>query len=167
VFLITSAGRPQTTAFCAGVYAHLANCMNTLLHARNHACVPAAVLVIDPQLVLDAAQPPGAPAAVRLIVPAALVPRLSAGRLELSDADDPANSYVFGEPAEVFEYTFVGPASTRSGFVSLITRGARPPQAPPCPPPPGGPLTSAQLGCCFGVSIHGRASQQAGPACTG
>ncbi len=138
--------------------------MNTQMHARNHACVPAAVLVIDPQLVLDAAQPPGAPAAVRLIVPAALVPRLSAGRLELSDADDPANSYVFGEPAEVFEYTFVGPASTRSGFVSLITRGARPPHLPPAT---RGPLTSAQLGCCSGVFIHGYASQHAGPACPG
>jgi hypothetical protein len=137
----------------------VAKCMNTQVHARSHVCVLAAVLVIDPQLVLDAAQPPGTLAAVRLIVPAALVPCLSAGRLELSDADDPANSYVFGEPAEVFEYTFVGPASTRSGYVSLITRGARPPQAPPCPLPPVAPFINAQLGCCSGVSTKGRASQ--------
>ena len=87
-----------------------------------------AVLVIDPQLVLDPAQlPPDVqPAAVRLIVPEALVPALSAGRHQLGDADEPQNSYVFGEVAEIFEYDFVGPVSTGSGFVSLIARGAPP-----------------------------------------
>lgn len=87
-----------------------------------------AVLVIDPQLVLDPAQPPAdaQPAAVRLIVPEALVPKLSAGRHQLGDADEPQNSYVFGEVAEIFEYDFVGPVSTGSGFVSLIARGAAP-----------------------------------------
>ena len=91
-----------------------------------------AVLVIDPQLVLDPAQPPAdaQPAAVRLIVPEALVPKLSAGRHQLGDADEPQNSYVFGEVAEIFEYTFVGPVSTGSGFVSLIARGA--PPSPGC-----------------------------------
>ena len=91
-----------------------------------------AVLVIDPQLVLDPAQPPAdaQPAAVRLIVPEALVPKLSAGRHQLGDADEPQNSYVFGEVAEIFEYTFVGPVSTGSGFVSLIARGA--PPSPAC-----------------------------------
>ena len=91
-----------------------------------------AVLVIDPQLVLDPSQPPAdaQPAAVRLIVPEALVPKLSAGRHQLGDADEPQNSYVFGEVAEIFEYTFVGPVSTGSGFVSLIARGA--PPSPTC-----------------------------------
>ncbi|KAK9823022.1 hypothetical protein WJX81_007936 [Elliptochloris bilobata] len=84
------------------------------------------VLVIDPQLVLDPAQPltEDKPAAVRLIVPEALLPALSSGRHQLGDADEPQNSYVFGEAAEIFEYDFVGPVSTGSGFVSLIARGA-------------------------------------------
>lgn len=91
-----------------------------------------AVLVIDPQIVLNPAQPVmrQQPAAVRLIVPESLVPQLSAGRHELSDADSPSNSYVFGEASEIFELDFVGLVTTDSGFVSLIARGALPPSTP-------------------------------------
>ena len=97
-----------------------------------HTLCGLAVLVIDPQIVLNPAQPVmrQQPAAVRLIVPESLVPQLSAGRHELSDADSPSNSYMFGEASEIFELDFVGLVTTDSGFVSLIARGALPPSTP-------------------------------------
>lgn len=44
--------------------------------------------------------------------------------MELGDADDPMNSWRFGESAELFSYSLVGMHPTMSGFTAILPRAA-------------------------------------------
>ncbi len=79
-----------------------------------------AVIVADPREILQV----GRGASLQLRVPLTFLPQLSSPKFELGEADDPMSSYIFGKHKEIFEYNFAGSVSTRSGFVSLITKQA-------------------------------------------
>ncbi len=72
-----------------------------------------AVCILDPK---DSAPPDP----LRIRLPTALLPRIAQGTFELGDADEPTNSYSFGERAELFQLKFVGKCRCQSGYVGLI-----------------------------------------------
>ena len=94
--------------------------------AKGFAC---AVLVVDPRFVLvqdqfkkqQAKSGGSASDVLKLEIPTSLLPKLSQPRNDLSDADDPANEWVFGAAAELFEYKLLGSVACPSGLLSILT----------------------------------------------
>lgn len=88
-----------------------------------------AVLVVDPRFVLvqdqfqkQQGKSAGSVAEVlQLSVPNSLLTQLSSPQNQLSDADDPANDWIFGAEAELFEYQLIGSVLCPSGVLSILT----------------------------------------------
>ena len=89
------------------------------------------MLVIDPRLVLETErleqlEEPStsavAPPYVSLRVPITVLPLLSQGQQELSDMDDPMNTWLFGKRGELFQYRFAGSHAVASGMTSILVR---------------------------------------------
>jgi len=55
-------------------------------------------------------------------VPDDLARLIPQGRYELGEGDDPLNSWVFGQPAELFQHKLIGQHKTQSGYTSVIER---------------------------------------------
>uniref|UniRef100_A0A383WIB6 Uncharacterized protein n=1 Tax=Tetradesmus obliquus TaxID=3088 RepID=A0A383WIB6_TETOB len=82
------------------------------------------VCFVDPRTVLQQENLQGllgdAKQHTRMTVPAALLPQLSKGVMELGDADDPLNAWYFGAKDELFAYRLMGQHATMSGFAAII-----------------------------------------------
>ncbi|GAX74467.1 hypothetical protein CEUSTIGMA_g1916.t1 [Chlamydomonas eustigma] len=53
-------------------------------------------------------------------VPDVLARLIPQGRYELGEGEDPMNSWVYGRPAELFQYKLIGQHMTQSGYTSVI-----------------------------------------------
>ena len=91
--------------------------------------VGCAVLVVDPRFVLvqkqfkeQQSKSAGSAAEVlKLEVPSSLLSSISTPLNQLSDADDPANEWIFGAAAELFEYQLLGSVLCPSGLLCVLT----------------------------------------------
>lgn len=56
-----------------------------------------------------------------MVVPRTFLPLIASPTFELGEADDPMSSWIFGQRAEIFQYSFAGNVRTQSGWVGAIT----------------------------------------------